>query len=178
MLENFLWFTTKTADPISIWIGLLTAIPIFWIWFDVVFGRRKRHNRWFKRAKTTSGRLPAVLIVDLLAGRDISAAVQHFMVQDDRLKEIPDDHIIKVTRDRDITPEDMPGLARDVQDGIGEVLRLGADELFVFLAGPMCASAMVGAELSNISCKVFLYQNDRGSSSTYVNFGPLRHPRF
>jgi hypothetical protein len=177
MFENIQLFTNDFLDPISVWIGLLTAIPIFWLWFDLIIGRRKRHKEWFKKTKATIGRVPAVLIVDLLAARDIAAAVQHFMAQSDQLKNIPDERIIKVTRDRDITPEDMPALARDVQDGIGEVMRHGADELYVFLAGPMCASAMVGAELSNISCKVFLYQNDRGSSS-YVNFGPLRHPRF
>lgn len=103
-------FIDNVLDPVSIVIGILVAIPVLWTWWDVVVGRRRLHKIWLKKACATTGKLPAVLVVDLLAG-------------------------------------------------------------------PGCASAMVGAELANISCKVMLFQNDM-SSNTYVNFGPLRHPRF
>lgn len=163
--------------PVAAWIGLLTAIPVFSLWFDLVWGKHRRHKKWMKNALEARGRLPAVLIVDLLAGKDISAAVSHFMASQDDLKDIPQNRIVKVERNCDITPEDMPMLAKDIQDKAGEILLHGADELYVFLACPVTAAAMVGAELANISCKVQMYQNDR-ASSTYVNFGPLRHPRF
>lgn len=177
MLDTFMKFTEEVANPISVWVGIITFIPIVWLWMDMLWGRKRRHDSWFRNAKTTAGSLPVVFIVDLLAARDISAAVSHYLAQEDRLKGIPEERIIKVERNADLSPADMPALAQDIQDKIGEALRHGGDELHVFLAGPVIACAMVGAELSNIGGKVFLYQNDR-SSNTYVNFGPLRHPRF
>ncbi len=175
-MDSFLTldFVTNVLSPI---IGILTAVPVFFLGYDRFFGRDRKHKKWMREAARITGRLPAVLIVDLLAARDIEAAVKHFMAGDEKLKSIADDRIIKINRDTDIVPEDMPALARDIQNAAGEVLRHGADELYVFLAGPGCAAAMVGAELSNLSCKVLLYQNDR-ATRTYVNFGPLRHPRF
>ena len=176
-MENFLVFVNNYLGPISIVFGILTAVPIFALAWDRFVGRNRKHHKWMTQATRSTGRLPVVLIVDLLAARDVEAAVKHFMAGDVRLKNIPDDCIIKINRDKDILPEDMPSLATEIQNAAGEVLRHGADELCVFIAGPGCAAAMVGAELSNLSCKVLLYQNDR-ATSTYVNFGPLRHPRF
>lgn len=49
------------------------------------------------------------------------------------------------------------------------------DSLAGFHGGPVFAAAVVGAEFANASCRVLLYQNEQGQ---YVNFGPLRHPRF
>lgn len=170
-------FTRLYLDPISIWIGLIVSVPIFWTWYDIVWGGRKRHQTWFEQARSTPGKLPAALIVDLLAGRDIVAQVRHFMAGQEGLRDIPDERIVRVTRDCDLTPQDMPQLARDIQDAIAKVSRLGADELNVFFAGPTSASAILGAELANVAGKVLLFQNDR-TSNTYVNFGPLRHPRF
>ena len=170
-------FIDQVLGPIGVIVGLLVAIPVFWTWYDVVWGRRRKHGVWLKKAAANSGRLPAVLIVDMLAGRDMGAAVRHFMAADDALKAIPAERIITVSRDCDLKPDDMPALAREIQDAVGTVSRHGADELYVFLGSPGCVSAMVGAELSNVSCKVLLFQNDR-ASKTYVNFGPLRHPRF
>ena len=166
-----------TLSNISSLVGILSAVPIVALWYDHFFGRNKRHKKWMEQAAANASCRPVVLIVDLLAGRDIEAAVRHFMAADEKLKNIPDERILKINRDKDIVPEDMPDLAREIQDSAGEVLRHGADELYVFLAGPGCVAAMVGAELSNLSCRVMLYQNDR-ATSTYVNFGPLRHPRF
>lgn len=177
MFETFAVFTQKWLDPIGVWVGLLSFIPLALLWWDHFYGRSRRHGKWLERAKSTTGKLPVVLIVDLLAGKDIAAAVRHFMAQHEQLRDIPDERLIKINRDHDLTPEDMPQLAREVQDSIAQVLRHGADELHVFIAGPGCANALVGAELSNISCRVLLYQNDR-ASNRYVNFGPVRHPRF
>lgn len=176
-MEELLDFTTNILDPIGIWIGILLAIPIIWTWLDLVWGKRRRHKKWHQEASRHAGAIPSVLIIDLLPGRDISAAVDHFRAKDEILKAIPRERIIKVCRERELTPADMPALSREIQDAVGTILSHGTDELNVFLAGPGCVSAMVGAELSNISCRVLLYQNDKGSG-TYINFGPLRHPRF
>jgi hypothetical protein len=176
-METLLRFINDVLGPIDTVVGLLLAIPIVWTFYDLVWGLRRKHKKWFNQARSTSGSLPAVLIVDLLTGRDIGAAVRHFMAGSETLRAIPDERFVSISRDTDLAPNDTPKLAREIQDAIGIVLRQGADELHVFLAGPVFAAAMVGAELSNVSCKVVLYQNDR-ASNTYVNFGPLRHPRF
>lgn len=176
-MDTFLYITNQILDPIGIWFGLLLSIPIIWTWLDLVWGKRRKHRQWHDKASQTKGRLPAVMIIDLLPGRDISTAVAHYIASQENLKDIPEERIIKVSRDKNLRPEDMPTLAREIQDAIGIVLRHGADELSVFFAGPGCVSAMVGAELSNISCRVLIYQNDN-TTNTYVNFGPLRHPRF
>lgn len=164
----------NVASP---YIGLVTAVPVFWLWYDLIYGRTRKHKKWMSDAVENTGRLPVVLIVDLLAARDIEVAVKHFMAGDERLKNIPEERIIKISRNKELLPADMPALASEIQDAAGEVLRHGADELNVFIASPVSVAAMVGAEFSNLSCKVLLYQNDR-ASNTYVNFGPLRHPRF
>ncbi|MEQ1526006.1 MAG: hypothetical protein ABL911_04585 [Gallionella sp.] len=176
-MENVLHFIDNYFSPISAVFGCITFIPIVVLWWDHSFGRKKKHNKWMNQAVKNTGRLPVVLIIDLLAARDINTAVKHFMAGDEKLKNIPDDCFIKIERNKDILPKDMPELAEEIQNAAGEVLQHGADELYVFFAGPGCVAAMVGAELSNMSCKVFLYQNDR-ATNTYVNFGPLRHPRF
>lgn len=176
-MQNLLEFINNVLNPIGIVVGLLMSIPVFALFYDRFFGRARLHGKWMKEATGNTAHLPAVLIIDLLAGKDILAVVKRFMAGNEKLKDITDERIIKIDYDNDLTPKDMPDLARKIQDAAGEVLRHGADELHVFIAGPVCAAAMVGAELSNISCKVLLYQNDR-AASTYVNFGPLRHPRF
>jgi hypothetical protein len=174
-MANLLNLINTYLGPISAVIGILTFIQVVPLWLDLVWGRRSRHKKWMQEAIANTGRLPAVLIVDLLPGKDISTVVRHFMAGQEALKAIPEERIIKIDRGNQLKPEDMTELARDIQDATGKILEHGADELYVFLAGPVCAAAMVGAELSNVSCKVILYQN---TDSTYVNFGPLRHPRF
>lgn len=176
-MESLLTFTRDVLDPIGVWLGIVLSVPIIWTWLDLVWGRRRRHKRWHRKASSYAGTIPSVLIIDLLPGLDITATVDHYRAKDEELKMIPQDRVIKVSRDRELTPDDMPKLALDIRDAVAKILRLGTDKLHVFLAGPLCAAAMVGAELSNISCRVLLYQNDK-RSSTYVNFGPLRHPYF
>lgn len=170
-------FIDQVLDPLGVIIGLVIAIPVIWTWWDLVFGRRMRHRRWQRHAVSTTGRLPAVLVVDLLPGKDVSVAVRHFIAGQPTLQSIADERIVKIVRNCTLLPEHMADLALDIQNAVAQILRQGADELHVFLAGPGCASAMVGAELSNTSCRVFLYQTGQGSG-TYTNFGPLRHPRF
>lgn len=169
--------TRDFLDPIGVWVGLIAAIPIGWTWWEIIIGRKRRHKIWLEAASSTQAKIPAVLIVDLLAGKNVEAPVKRFLSGIDQLKNLPKARFIKINREKHLAPGDMPELARDIQDAVSTVLRLGADELHVFLAGPGVASAMVGAELANIGCRVLLYQNDP-ASNTYVNFGPARHPRF
>lgn len=154
-------------------VGILTAVPVFWLWHDHLWGRRKRHQLWFKQATTSTGKLRAILIIDLIAHADIAAQVRHFMAGDEELKSVSDENIIIVSREKDLKPNDIPPLVHEIKNKIGDVSRRGTDELSVFFAGPVTIAAIVGAELSN-KCKVLLYQKDRDGN--YVNFGPLRHP--
>lgn len=170
-------FTREILDPIGIWVGLIISIPVFWTWFDVVFGRGYRHRRWWKAACSTTGRLPAVLIVDCLPGRDIRAVVQRYMAGHEVLKDVPADRVVYLGSEKHLRPENMPAMAREIQDKAAVLLQMGADEIFVFIAAPVSVSAMVGAELANVASRVHLMQNDQ-TKGTYEDFGPLRHPRF
>ncbi|WP_126443798.1 hypothetical protein [Sulfuricystis multivorans] len=171
-------FIENVLNPISIVLGLIALVPIFWTWYDLIFGRRRRQARWLDRARNAKGRITAVLIVDLIPGRDIRAAVERFLNQPDGPGSVPSEQIVRVFREREIKAEEMPALAHEIQDKVGEIIAMGADELLVFLACPVVVGAMVGAELGNLSCRIKMFQNDRGNGGTYVNFGPLRHPRF
>lgn len=175
MLDALLSFTRDVADPIGIWVGLAIAVPIVWTWYDLVWGRRRRVRRWLAEVRGTPGHRPAVLLVDLLSQRDVGVAVRHFMAGHDTLQTVPEERIVTVTRNRDLRPEDMPALAGELRRASARVLTMGADELWVFLAGPLAAAAVVGAELANIGCRVHVLQNDRATQG-YVDFGPLHYP--
>lgn len=132
-------------------------------------------QRWRAEVHAAPGRRPAVLLVDLLSQRDVGVAVRHFMAGHDTLQTVPEERIVTVARDRDLRPEDMPKLAADLRRASAQVLLMGADELWVFLAGPLAAAAVVGAELANLGCRVHVLQNDRATQG-YVDFGPLHYP--
>ena len=175
MLDFLKFATDSVLNPISIWLSVIVSVPIFWTWWDLVIGRRYRHRRWQDEVSRQAGSRPAILIVDLLPKKNIRAAVEHFRAGYDDLRAIPEEHIFVVSRDAWLEPSDAPGLVLDIQAAAAEILRCGADVLHYFHAGPVFASAVVGAEFANAGCRVLLYQNEQGH---YVNFGPLRHPRF
>ncbi len=167
--------TDTILNPISVWLSLIVSVPIFWTWWDLVIGRRYRHRRWRREVSCHAGVRPAILIVDLLPKKDVRAAVEHFRAGSEELKGIPEEHVFVVSRSNWLEPDDAPGLVQDIQAAAAEILRCGADVLHYFHAGPVFAAAVVGAEFANAGCRVLLYQNEQGH---YVNFGPLRHPRF
>jgi hypothetical protein len=173
--QQFTAFVEVYLNPIGVVIGIVVAVPIFWTWWDLTMGRRFRHRRWRRAASREPGLRPAILIVDLLPNKDVRTAVEHFRAGSDALRAIPEQQVFVVGRNAWLEPDDAPGLVRDIQAAAAEILRCGADVLHYFHAGPVFAAAVVGAEFANAGCRVLLYQNEQG---TYVNFGPLRHPRF
>lgn len=175
MLDLVVTFITQYIGSISSWITVITFVPILWIWYDMTFGRRRRHTQWLAAVRRQPGTRPAILIADLLAGKDVRAAVDRFRAKDPTLDAIPDERIFTIQRDAWLTPDDAPALIREIRKTASEILRSGADVLHYFHAGPVFAAAVVGAEFANASCRVILYQNEQGQ---YVNFGPLRHPGF
>jgi hypothetical protein len=174
MLET-LKSITDFLDSIGVWLGIGLAVPIVWTWLDVAFGRRYRHRRWRREVSRQAGSRPAILIVDLLPNKDVRTAVEHFRAGQADLRDIPEEHVFVVNRDAWLEPDNAPTLVRDIQSVAAEILRAGADVVHYFHAGPVFAAAVVGAEFANAGCRVLLYQNEQGK---YVNFGPLRHPRF
>jgi len=166
-------FIANWLDPIGVVLGLLALVPIVWTWWDVVFGRRRQERRWFADIRRQPGERPAILIVDLLPGKDVRAAVEQFRRQQPALAAIPDDRVITVRRDRSLTPDDMPELHRELRRAAAQLLRAGADCIHYFHAGPAIAAAVVGAEFAN-GARVHLYQHDQHDRGGYVNFGPLR----
>lgn len=164
----------EVLDPIGIVIGLIISVPIFWTWYDLVLGRRRRFNKWRKHASSYTGELKAILIIDLLSGKDMSNQVERYITsQQETLGNIPKERRVHLNWQDEMTPENAPDIARRMQEEIASLQ--GIDELHVFYGGPTTAAAMLGAELANIGCKVMLYQNDRNQQK-YVNFGPLRYP--
>jgi hypothetical protein len=135
-----------------------------------VFGRRRRERRWFADIRRQPGERPAILIVDLLPGKDVRASVENFRRQQPVLMDVPDERIVIVRRDAHLTPQDMPDLHRELRGAAARLLKTGTDRVHYFHAGPAAVAALVGAEFANGAC-VLVYQYGNGS---YVNFGPIR----
>lgn len=165
-------FIAAWLDPIGVVLGLLALVPIVWTWWDLVFGRRRRERRWFDDIRRRPGKRPAILIVDLLPGRDVRAAVENFRRQDPALAAVPDERIVVIERDTPLTPAALPDLHRELRAAAARLLKAGTDCIHYFHAGPAIAAALVGAEFAN-GARVLLYQHEGGS---YRNFGPLRPP--
>lgn len=165
-------FIAAWLDPVGIVLGLIALVPIFWTWWDIVFGRRRRERRWFASIARAPGERPAILIVDLLPGKDVRAAVENFRRRDPTLAAIADERIVVITRGTALTPDDLPALHRELRAAAAQLLTAGTDCIHYFHAGPAIAAALVGAEFAN-GARVQLYQHEAGS---YRNFGPLRLP--
>lgn len=163
-------FVGDWLDPLGIVLGLVALVPIFWTWWDVVFGRRRRERRWFAEISRRPGERPALLIVDLLPGKDVHAAVENFRRREPALAEIPDERICAIVHGHVLTPADLAQLHRELREAAARLLKTGADCIHYFHAGPAIAAALVGAEFAN-GARVLLYQHDSGS---YRCFGPLR----
>lgn len=162
-------------DQVATILGFASLIPIVWTWLDVVYGRQSRHSKWINEVRNQVGARPTVLIVDLLPGKDVRATVERYIQTNAELKGIPAERIFTVRRESWLKPDNSEALVKEIQDNAGEILRTGTDVLHLFYAGPVFAASVVGAEFANAGCRVLLYQNEQGN---YLNFGPLRHPRF
>lgn len=167
------WLIDEVLNRIGIVVGLITLFPIFWTWWEVTLGRRRRHRRWFREAQETPGLRPAVLVVDLLEKGDIRTGVENYRRSSHALKDIPDDRVFALSRTVHLDSGDMPGLVAEVRRVAADVIRAGTDTLHLFYAGPVVPMAFMGAEFGNI-CRVILYHHDK-TTGRYENWGPLRH---
>ncbi len=163
-------FVMTWLDPVGIVIGLGVAVPVFWTWYEVVFGRGWRRRRWYREIRTRPGDRPAILIVDLLAEKDIRASVEQFRQYHELLREVPEDRVFVLRRNKHIGPDDMPRLADDIREAAASLMASGADSIHFFYAGPAAVAALVGAELANVA-RVLVYQH---GATGYQCLGPLR----
>jgi hypothetical protein len=170
LVETVRTFVVDVLGPFNTVLGLVAMVPIFWTWWEVAFGRRRRHQRWFKEARTEPGSRPGILIVDLLPDKDIRSNVEHFVQAEPSLRDVPADRNFYLGRATWLTPDDLPALAREIREKSAEAGHAGVDVLHLFYAGPVVPMALIGAELAN-SCRVQLYQHQQG---TFSNWGPLR----
>ncbi len=170
-MQTLLDIITKILDPLGIIIGLILAIPVFWTWYQVVWGNRRRYRHYLQAIRTAPGNRPAILIIDLLPGRNIRAAVENYCQQHNNLRDIPRERVFHLQRDG-LGVYQLDAFKASVRQQVGEMYAQGVDRIHYFHAGPGMAAAMVGAELGN-GCPVLLYHHE---GEGYHGFGLLKLP--
>ncbi|SEB09032.1 hypothetical protein SAMN05660964_03493 [Thiothrix caldifontis] len=170
-MQTLLDIINTILDPLGIVIGLILAIPVFWTWYQVVWGNRRRYRQYLQAIRTAPGNRPAILIIDLLPGRNIRAAVENYCQQHANLAAIPRERIFYLQRDG-LGVYQVDAFKASVRQQVGEMYAQGVDRIHYFHAGPSMAAAMVGAELSN-GCPVLLYHHE---GNGYHGFGLLKLP--
>lgn len=164
-------FITDVLNPFGVVLGIIVSLPIFWTWYEVIYGRKKRQRIYVKKIKQQHGALPSILVVDFKHDADIYNQFLRARQQEERLKDVPDNRIFHIKNDSWMKPEDMVGLVEDLRLQLGKIAAAGTDVLYFVYAGPVMPAAIIGAELAN-SCRVILFQHQQGQ---YVNWGPLRY---
>lgn len=158
-------------DPLGIVVGLVLAIPVFWTWYQVVWGSRRRYRQYLQAIRTAPGHRPVIFIVDLLPGRNIRAAVENYCQQQASLRDIPPQRIFHLQRDG-LSLSQLDAFRVSVRQQVGEMYAQGIDRIHYFHAGPSMAAAMVGAQLAN-GCPVLLYHHE---GEGYHELGLLKLP--
>lgn len=170
-METLLFVITEVLDPISIVVGLIISIPVFWTWYQVVWGESRRYRQYLQAIRAAPGQRPAVLVIDLLPGRNVRAAVENHCQQHETLRQVLPERYFCVEQDG-LLANQMQAFQQQVRRVIGEMYAQGVDRIHYFHAGPAMAAAIVGAELAN-GCPVRLYHWEAGS---YQDFGLLKLP--
>ncbi|MCH9741869.1 MAG: SAVED domain-containing protein [Proteobacteria bacterium] len=170
MMELFLeasnWIT-KYFDGIGIVLGIISAVPIFWTWYSLTWGQKRKEKRWTQNAiNHIHGKIHCVLIVDLLPNKDIKTPVLRYLKQNEHLKNVQDEFILHISHETSTTPENLTEFAKELQSIHKSLQQLGADSIHLFFAGPGIAATLIGTEFGN-SIPVYLYHHDK----TYENFG-------
>lgn len=170
MIEAINKFIADVLNPISIVIGIVLAIPIFWTWYDVIFGRKKAQRIIEEEIKSRPGKRPSILVVDFKPDSDILNQVLHARQHEELLINVPDDRVFHLKNDTWLKPDDMIGLVEKLRVQLGKIATAGTDVLYFIYAGPVMPASVIGAELAN-SCRVILFQHQEGK---YVNWGRLK----
>lgn len=169
---DLLEFTKDILDPISIWVGIIISVPVFWTWWQVTFGKERQIRKWSLQARKSLGNNPAVLIIDLLPDTEMRPQVEQYLNRQG-LK-FPEDRYVIYDRKNTIAPQDMPELYKEIHHAVARINFMAADVVHVFYGGPGCGAALLGGELSNLPCNIHYYQSSHGVG--YQDFGPIRYP--
>lgn len=146
----------------------------FW---EVWFGRRWRHELWFRQARQLVGDRPAILVVDLLPGREIITQVEGHRQQVPGLDAVQADRIFVISAESlgitgaELSPDMMTAFETKLQRTIQDMWRSGAGVIHYFHSGPFPTIAMVGAALANGP----MVQTYHWRQGKYESWGPLRH---
>jgi hypothetical protein len=172
MMDTIRAIISNWLDPIGVVLGLFALVPIYWTWWDVVWGRRRRQHRWLREARREPGARPAILVIDLLPGKDVRAQVEHFVADNEALREIPPDRRFYLGRQEALSPDAVTDFVSELrQKAAADIARAGCDTVHLFYAGPLAGAAIVGAEFAN-GARCLFYQHQQGR---YENYGPLRY---
>jgi len=171
MIESINNFILIFLNPIAIVVGIIAAIPIFWTWYEVIIGKKRREINIRKIIMNSQGDRPSILVVDFKPDADIFNQVLQARQQEELLKNVPVDRIFHFINDTWLKPDDMFPLVDKLREHLGKIAKAGTDVLFLIYAGPVMPAAIIGAELAN-SCRVVLFQYQSGK---YVNWGMLKH---
>lgn len=164
-------FINDYLDPLGVVLGLLLTIPVFWTWFEVVFGRGRRYRQYLATIRQAPGQRPAILMVDVLAQKNVRAAVENYCQQQEALAGIPAERIFHLQRNG-LGVDGLAAFQQELRQLNSEMFMQAVDRIHYFHAGPGMAAAMVGAELAN-ACPVVLYQH---AGMGYQPFGVLKLP--
>lgn len=154
-------------DRASVIIGIVVALPVFYTAYQVYVAKRRRRE-WHRTVRQEPGLHPAVLVIDLLTGKEIREQVVNFCGQAGIGY---GNRFFVVDHQATLTPDDVPAVVEEVRRHVAEAMRSGATTLHLFYGGPTSVASLVGAELANAGFEVIVYQNQAGR---YVSFGPLR----
>lgn len=168
------WYVHDTwLVPVSVILGIVLTFPVFRTWWVVTIGRERRYRKWHAEIiGRPSGARPSLLVIDLNRSRDITADVERFRQQQETLKDIPEERILKISWQKDMRADDMRGFHKQLLEELEGVSLAGTDVLHRFHSGPWPTAAMTGALLAN-ACEVRLYKLEFG---TYTCWGGPRHP--
>lgn len=166
-------FVNDRLSPIETLMSFVEFVIVIWIFVKVSMGQKRREKRIMGQLRQTQGVNPAILVVDLNPRKNIHLDVEKFRQADPELKVIPSERVKVIQRNKDLRPEDIPEVVKDVRKVIVELGNEAVGLIHLFYSGPSAVPAILGAELVN-GCRVLLYQHQPGEGG-YENWGPLRN---
>lgn len=174
-IKDLLASATGHLEIIGVWFGAITMLLVFWTWWEVVFGNKRKLRKLYQVAMRQTGDLPVILIANFLQhDRDMKSDVMRFINEHQHLKNIRQQHIFELSSDRpSIRPDDMLAVTREIRDVTMRISHTGTDCIHLFYGGPHIVASILGKEFAN-SHRVMLYQQDL-QTKKYISYGPLAH---
>jgi hypothetical protein len=154
-----------STDKVSILLGIITAVPVFWAWF-ILFRWRQRQKRIIENIGREAGDRPVSLAVSI-GPSNITNQVKAYLAQNDNEMEVETIHLPSLAIDKTVELVEKIRVAR------AKLLERGAGKIHLFYMGPVVGALLVGDVFSNGSVVIYYYNSDK---ATYECWGPLTHP--